>query len=252
MKSVYEVLSKRKRIPKGKFTEKHNFIFGRGEAENVLIWMLIGHRDDTQLLRRVIHGQVHHSIELRLCFQNVSNFAVVFDLTTFGSSFAFFKHHAITTSSTSACNQIGDDGEEHGEFHCGRMVHLLSLNGVGVTATSRQLKEENIVSLAPLEFCVVSCDVLCPTSVKNETDFLTMMKSISFTLTIQSANQKSGEREATVSAKSPSKPALSSTASVSTSSATVHCFEESVVWDHYMELPGRVVLLRDKPLSIAA
>lgn len=57
MKSVYEVLSKRKRIPKGKFTEKHNFIFGKGEAENVLIWMLIGHRDDTQLLSRLIHGQ---------------------------------------------------------------------------------------------------------------------------------------------------------------------------------------------------
>lgn len=159
----------------------------------------------------------------------------------------------MATSSTSATHQhYNQIGEEQGEFHCGKMVHLLSLNGVGVTATSRGLKEKNIVSLAPLEFCVVSCDVLCPTSVKNETDFLTMMKSISFTLTIQSANQKSGESEATDSAKSPSRPALPSTASVSTSSATVHCFEESVVWDHYMELPGRVVLLRDKPLSIAA
>jgi len=57
MKSVYEVLSKRRRIPKGKFTEKHNFIFGKGDAENVLIWMLIGHRDDTQLVRRVNHGR---------------------------------------------------------------------------------------------------------------------------------------------------------------------------------------------------
>ena len=196
---------------------------------------------------------MHHSIELRLCFQNVSNFAVVFDLASFGSSFSFFTHHAmssIATSSTSACgtthrhyNQVGDGDEEHGEFHCGRMVHLLSLNGVGVTAISRGLKEENIVSLAPLEFCVVSCDVRCPTSVKNETDFLTMMKSISFTLTIQSETQKT-----TDSAKSISRQAL---ASVSTSSAMVHCFEESVVWDHYMELPGRVVLLREKPLSIA-
>lgn len=192
---------------------------------------------------------MHHSIELRFCFQNVSNFAVVFDLATFGSSFSFFTHHAmpsISTSSTSACGSAHHHGNgEDGEFHCGRMVRLLSLNGVGATSMSRWRNEENIVSLAPLEFCVVSCDVRCPTSVKNETDFLTMMKNISFALTIQSAAQTRGDRDATDSGKSSSSSLLRE------SSATVHCFEESVVWDHYMELPGRVVLLRDKPLITA-
>ena len=198
---------------------------------------------------------VHHSIELRLCFQNVSNCAVVFDLAYFGSSLSFFTYHSMSSIpplSMSACienshqhnNQNGNDLEEHAEFHCDRMVRLLSLNGAGVSC---RVKEETLLSLGPLEFCVLSCDVQCPTSVKNETDFLTMMRSISFALTVQSAAPLNRGRE---SADSSLLPLLS--ASRREVHAAVHVSEESVVWDHYLELPGQVVLLRDKPFSSAS
>ena len=51
MKTVYQTLAKRSRIPRGKFTDKFCFIFGKGEKSGIQSWLLVGHRNNTELVR---------------------------------------------------------------------------------------------------------------------------------------------------------------------------------------------------------
>jgi hypothetical protein len=58
-KNVYSQLSKRRRIPRGKFSETYNFIFGIGEGNGMLVWLLVGHRSNAQLMNipdRTVQG----------------------------------------------------------------------------------------------------------------------------------------------------------------------------------------------------
>ena len=181
---------------------------------------------------------VKHIIELRICLQNIRNCNVLFNIGDFGSSFLFHTYNADSDDysnnsyvrwNSSSNNEFKND-EREASFFCGR-VRLISRNGGNNSSF-----ENDELSLGPLEYCVLACDVHCPATVTNETDFLAMMQSISCEFQIKPsvarADMKGARTETEFSVRE-----------------WIHLVDESEVWNHYMELPGGVVLLRDKPLN---
>eukprot|EP01038_Epipyxis_sp_PR26KG_P006009 gene6009-8278_t len=78
------------------------------------------------------------------------------------------------------------------------------------------------IVLGPLDYAIIALTIVCPQEVIYETDFLSMMESI------------------TICAKSSDGQDVK---------VSGNFYDENYISEHYLELPGGVVLLRDKPAN---
>jgi hypothetical protein len=165
-------------------------------------------------------------IELRFCLQNISNCAVYLHPDTFASSLSFVTYNGEEEQSSSEhFNGLNHKiGEALFSVLESRIIGFNGLDFVG-----------NRCVLGSLQFAVLSCHVRCSSEVRTEADFLTMLKFISFRLPIPTSSRR--------------EPSLEDSSGVKFLSVTIEVFDEDKIWDHYLMLPGGVVLLRDKPLT---
>lgn len=308
MKDTYRSLLQRLKIPRGKYTEKFNHVFGKGRANGVCSWVLIGHSDNARLRPR----RGRNVVTLRVCILNTRNAAVTLDLSpdaavpligirsiedgwSVGAQ-ADGRELEVEMSDGGCESEIGSAGNSSftarrtGSLLKASNFTLLAKNGITVCAFPGQLFTE----LNPLDSCVIECEICCSTNVRYESDFLAMIRGVQVTLCAESnlgsfakhpcnntmvevyggdaPNQMDALCSGWSSCESsemsvwqsscenfdfrslvPShrwvtspKPLLSSKSLLEVMIPTV---VEHEIWDFYMELPGGVVLLRDKPLS---
>ena len=80
------------------------------------------------------------------------------------------------------------------------------------------------IKLGTMDYCVLSLEVICPSDIHYETDFLARAASVGFSGLVNTI--KNG---VSISFKLDVESEF---------------FDESYIWDYYMELPGGLVLLR--------
>jgi len=155
MKDVYQLLAARNRIPKGKYTLQHNYIFGSSQSQGISTWVLLRHNDVNARVYRSIDG-AHCWINVRICVQNVYHSSIEMDLNNL--------------SNIRFCNESND------AFAVRRVV-LISLNGSVCSDTDTRIRGDRL-RLSALQFGVLQCEVWCPPAVVYETDFLAMVDEL--------------------------------------------------------------------------
>ncbi|KAJ1427840.1 hypothetical protein B484DRAFT_450122 [Ochromonadaceae sp. CCMP2298] len=210
MKDAYHTLDFRRRIPKGRFTEKFNYVFGSGRAgvgQGLSAWVLLGHTSNAKLRRLSPTKKV---IGLRLCVQNTSAGLLSLDLSDTSSLLSVL-----------ALPGDDDDAERAGMTACN--FRLIARNGKISNSAEKECH------LAMLDFVVISCDVLCPEKVEFETDWLAMVSDVQV-----------AAHDCLPCA--PHSPRARMT-------ATCKLLEEDEIWNYYDEVVTGVILLRDRPLT---
>lgn len=204
-KVAYQIMSFRHKIPRGIFTEKHNTIFGSTSSSGCEAWILIGHRSNTSLRRNgVVDDVTNNFIELRVCLQNVYNGMISLPLSR--NNFAMI------------CRTEEDQSLQK---MCVNNVSVLGVNGVRKDISA---ESDFDLKLGPLDSAVLSVQVCCPQDMEFETDFLARADSISIKLNMCKPHfPHTLGRELVLKAK---------------------FVDEETVWESYVELPGRVILLR--------
>ena len=205
-KVAYQIMTFRHKIPRGIYTEKHNTIFGSTHSMGCEAWILIGHRSNTSLRRNgVVDYQASNYIELRVCIQNVYNGLLSIPLDR--------KNFAMI------CRTEEDLSLQK---MCVNHVSILGVNGLRRETSS---ESDFDLKLGPLESAVVSVQVCCPHDMEFETDFLARADSFSIKLNICKPKFPFlAKKEVVLKAK---------------------FVDEETVWESYVELPGRVILLRN-------
>eukprot|EP00349_Pseudokeronopsis_sp_Brazil_P004424 CAMPEP_0202961634 /NCGR_PEP_ID=MMETSP1396-20130829/5705_1 /ASSEMBLY_ACC=CAM_ASM_000872 /TAXON_ID= /ORGANISM="Pseudokeronopsis sp., Strain Brazil" /LENGTH=274 /DNA_ID=CAMNT_0049681613 /DNA_START=22 /DNA_END=846 /DNA_ORIENTATION=+ len=162
-KDVYRMLNLRNQIPEGKFSGKLMNIFAHGsKLHSASAWVMIGH-GNSALLRSVQHeNREWNVIEVRLCFQNLSQ--------------------------SNICLPLGPESIRMTAFHSDELVNdeLLTSNYRMLAFNGNRMDKSagvNEVYLKPYEFVVISFSSFCPLSVDNEPDFLTMIERFSVLFT---------------------------------------------------------------------
>jgi hypothetical protein len=160
-KVAYQILSMRKTIPRGIFTEKFNTIFGRGRTFGCSSWILVSHRPNTTLRRVVVQGGECTIIDLRLCVQNICSGFIAIDAS---------KHSSFEVTYRS----------EDGSLHRAPVLdtRVIALNGKRIEGEKRAL-----IELGQLDFTVIAMSVACPLDMEFETDFLTRAEQLTVTAT---------------------------------------------------------------------
>lgn len=201
-------------------------------------------------------NSVWHRIELRICVQNIFNHMATIDLEEFCQSFTFCTYKSYPESGVSSPN-VAMGYESNGfdrKFSCVN-VKVMSTNGLEYVPFQKNKmihhsSQSTVLNLGPFDFAVLSCGIICPPCVRNETDFLTMMNKITFQVSIRKGTKYDTKHPfeskslAPYSATNGAHDALDIETSI-----PIELFDESTIWDHYLELPGGIVLLRDRPLS---
>lgn len=205
-KVAYQIMTFRHKIPRGIYTEKHNTIFGSTHSMGCEAWVLIGHRSNTSLRRNgLVNDLTSNYIELRVCIQNVCNGLLSIPLDR--------KQFAMI------CRTEEDQSLQK---MCVNHVSILGVNGLRRESSS---ETDFDLKLSPLESAVVSVQVCCPHDMEFETDFLARADSLSMKLHICTPNFPFlVKKEVVLKAK---------------------FVDEDTVWESYVELPGRVILLRN-------
>jgi hypothetical protein len=216
MKDAYHLLDFRKRIPKGKFTEKYNYIFGSGRAQSLSAWVMLGHTSNAKL--RWL-SPTQKAIGLRLCVQNTSAGLLSLDLSC---------DSAMLNVQTLPGGEGDDDDDTEGICLPVFNFRILARNGAFVPES----KGEKECRLAALDFVVLSCDVLCPVEVEYETDFLAMVEHVQVSA-----------RDCLPCAPHSPRPGRKSL------TATCKLIEEEEIWNYYEEIVSGLILLRDRPVT---
>jgi hypothetical protein len=221
-KYAYAILQRRKKLPKGSYTDsQRNATFGFGRAGGCDCWILIGHRPNTAANQILVRGQQVRSIEFRVCFQNVYNGKVTLNLNETLARF----HHL-------------DDQYDLKEAET--LNHkIIALNG------NRVAVSDPVVTLKQLEFAVISFDVICPRDVYHETDLLSMSRKLTvhWDLCDRCDGRIAHAHDRTSSLR---KREALTPANYKISKVICKFIDEAQIWDLYTELPGNVVLLRSE------
>ena len=205
-KFAYQILTFRRRMPRGVFTDKKNIPFGRGNLDGCLTWILVAHKADSRLC---VVNPTTNSITMHVCIQNVylSNVVVALSEQTFGTNL-----------------RCDDNSVE--KLSILRPPQLLAKNGSKKTDE----KGHTAIHLHALQNIVVAVDIGCPPDVVFETDFLSRVVDFSVHLElVPSGNDlciKQAEQHALI--------------------VDNVFVGEDEVWEHFMELPGGAILLRSE------
>lgn len=212
MKHTYKVLWHRMRIPFGRYTERFNYIFGKGRSSTASCWVTIRHTNNTELYNStvLIDGSkvTKHLVDVRFCVQNLADSPLFIDLSK--------PHHTMKVF----CLNIDEDQDN---------FEVISINEVarnGSAVSNSLLESYSRCCLNPLEFVVLQCKVSSPAWIKYESDFLSIIGKIQLIAKYPSTDTKIENHIVLEAAM----------------------ISEEEVWEYYIELPGGVVLLRDKPL----
>jgi hypothetical protein len=197
---AYRLMTWKHRVPRGIYTEKHNIVFAEGKGVGCECWILLAHRTSTRL--RHIDG-VNNSIELRICIQNITHKVLSVPLN--GPSFEIL------------CRTGTHDVDDLPVSK----VKAVALNGQKIQELTTQKTKKSRIELNPLEFVVLSLEVICPADMEFETDFLARAKRL--TLQANAGHSATHPQQVLIEAK---------------------FIDEDVVWDHYVSLPGGAILLR--------
>lgn len=228
MKDMYSLLHYRKQIPDGKFTSKQNFVFGKGQTQGILAWLVVAPSTNA-ILRPVSHqGQIVHKMELRFCIQNIQHEFVKLSVSEDFVSIECIasediKDGRLHTSSfrlLSKNGQIANPSTPSIESSMSRAM----ISGES-TSMKQQEVGEDVLTLRLLDYAVISCQVYCPDSVESEPDLLTMLTKLEFHF---KASQVSHNMDVDV--------------------AVIRMTDEEV-WSQYVSLPSGVVMLRDKSVN---
>lgn len=213
MKYTYRMLWQRMRIPRGRYTERFNYIFGKGRNSNVSCWISLGHSSNAELynLSADINGvsTAARCVDMRLCIQNLGSNQLIIN----------YLDPQQTVNLTCLDQEQEDDVDQ--QSLTVTTINEIARNGQTVSSP----KHSSMSCLNPLEFIVLSCKVQCPPWVRYETDFLSMMDRIELKIN-HAANDNTRGGDVVTATMIP----------------------ENEIWEYYIELPGGVVLLRDKPL----
>jgi hypothetical protein len=197
---AYRLLAKRQKVPRGVFTEKHNKCYGAGRSRGIDCWLFIKHSSSS---RPYVTKSGVPVIYVRLCVQNVNNVAFLFRPSSIETA---FRTESI-------------DIYEPLTLLSSRIVAFNGLKFMAAdTAGGRDSDADNLV-LGPLDFCVALLQLVVPTDITYETDFLARIAWVDL-------HGKCGSGE----------------------DLTVRCniIDEHDIWESYVELPGGVVLHRDE------
>lgn len=238
MKHTYRMLRQRMRIPCGRFTERFNYIFGKGSRSLRSCWLTLGHTTDARLtpVPATPHRPAKHRIEIRLCVQNVGGRPIVIDLSQPENTVQLFCF---------------DDGKDTHDGYTpmdeqARDTDALEVASIAVIARNGTPVDGDAhtahCDINPLDFVVLSCKVLCPTWVHYETDFLSMLERVKLRTHSWTSDTPSTATSSSAAAASDKMSVIES------SDVDIVMAPEDEVWEYYIELPGGVVLLRDKPL----
>lgn len=210
MKDAYRILNVRNKIPRGKYTDTFNFLFGKGRNSGIRGWLLLAHTENARLQNTFYNGLPVNSLEIRICIQNIDHPLLSLSLMDKKS----IKFHVIGENS--------DDDDLNFRI---RNMKLIAKNGVPAS------EEKNLVSANPLDFFVISFEVLIPQhmEVQHESDFLAMVDKISLNLNVCHPTRPWEYR--------------------SRKKLDIDVIDERTIWEYYVELPSGVVLLRDRPLN---
>jgi hypothetical protein len=217
MRNVYRMLSHRIFLPRGRYTEKHNYIFAKAKREGICGWSLVGHTANARLRSDPSHN--FHVIDLRIGIQNAHHGLVAIDISPQG------------LLSTIVFNSLSCEEDFEHSFCYPVKANVVAFNGVPTDKTSSDVdKTDAVVYLGPLDFVLLSIEVMCPQWMVHETDFLSSMRSVDIKTRVVAPIFPFDRclREITVS------PAF---------------LDEDKIWDYYEELPGGIVLLRGKPVN---
>ena len=233
MSALYILLASRMLIPKGKFTNRHNYVFAKGRHEGVGIWLLFGHTANARLRLVDFHGKLQHKIELRLGFQNINNRLVSLDLSPMDLQnlikFQFRGPEVDYYEQGPLMNFMAIDAKVIYRNECAEKTYRR-----GEANNLAKDHSKYIVPLRAFDFILVSFVLLCPTSIENEVDFLHCVKSIEINTSIQ--------REVFPEfLKSHCK--RNNIENINTNIACKLLDEDKIV-DYYEYLPGNVVLLK--------
>jgi hypothetical protein len=204
-KVAYQIMSVRHKIPRGVYTEKHNTIFGSTNSSGCEAWITIGHRSNASLrINGAPYNTTNNFIELRVCIQNVHNGLISVPLDT--KNFAMICR----TEENQSLQKM-----------CITNVCVVGLNGLRKETSD----EDNFdVRLGPLESAVIAVQVSCPQDMEFETDFLARADSFGIKMNAcKPCFPHNPIKEVVLKAK---------------------FVDEDTVWESYLELPGRVILLR--------
>lgn len=164
-------------------------------------------------LAHAVDARVHGTIELRVCVQNVLN-----DLATIALSDVrvLFNTHSQDTQNCSLSE-----------------LRPTLLSAIARNGSKLPLDDGSpIIALHGSEFVVLRCRLHCPSDVRNEVDFLARAHSVRLSIVISNYRHHS---------------ACVETAKIS---LTILFNDEMAVWDHFVELPGGVVLLNTNAVDV--
>jgi len=221
--NAFELASRRQRIPYGIYTSSpygDNIIFARGRKIGIDIWLLVNHTPDALLRTSSAEQQESLSlqqrrryIDLRLVVQNFGNDSIAVD--TAGGARSSYRSSG------------GDDKHIRSE-----PLDLIACNGQKCQRGSGNYdSNNNFATIGRYDCHVYSCHLYCalpPSSsssagnvddvVGNELDFLTITSQVSVVVSAWGRNWE----------------------------LAAELVDEAEVAESYLQLPGGVVLLREK------
>lgn len=217
-KHSYALLHKHMRLPKGSYSEvQRNTTFGSGRAGGCDCWVSIGHKSNTRASQTFLGGRRIRSIEFRVCFQNVYNGSVTLNLD---GRFVQFD--------------VLDDKSQLKEVETFNH-RIIAMNGHKVARPSP------VVCLKQLEYAVIAFDVCCPKDVQHETDMLLMAHKLAVYWDQCQRGNLVDAHDIPASLKRHTE-----LSQVNNRVTQLDCkfIDEATIWEHYVELPGRSILLR--------
>jgi len=231
-KSVFRLMSKRRKVPNGVYTDRRHRHFGTGRASGVDAWLFLG--DNRNARGRQQPGlNAGLMMELRVCVQNTSN-----------SLFRF----------SPAALMVRARSETRGVLEELSVVQprLVALNGhkvVEPSSSSAFSEGSDELHLAPFFFAVVALSVSCPGDVVFETDLLARLHSLS----VRGLRRRPAVRlvdavrgHGKASSAFPVSGAMRTTQpEVERLEVTVLVHDEHKFMEQFVELPGGVVLRKD-------
>ena len=268
MKHGFKTLVRRLKMPKGSFSEKFRYVFGKVHYSGMSCWIMLGHTKDSQLKAVPKCNDVHvatHGVEVRLCIQNIHNDSVTIDLDSPSNTMLFpcpygediSKNISLDLANVSMNVQVpSQGGSDHTSVESSgsqpslldystlvaTKIRVLAKNGNAVAPSDKQ---PYVCELRPLDSVVLSCDVTCPDSVEHEVDFLSMLDTVELHLRTKHSSYSRAAQAATDGIEGTS---MNNENEVL---LKVPIIPEAEIWNFYEEMSSGVILLRDKPLNEA-
>lgn len=278
----HDIFAWKKRIPTGLYsTPKNVIVFGHGRSMGCEGWVLVAHTHNTKL-HNINYPNLLPHIELRICLQNTDNNMLYFQLSnnsfditdeaqkamSAGRNFQFHvnKVQLIAKNGHKVTDDISFNVNSKSllSSHSSSTVSLssqlsnrsldtcISSNSVHPWPKTMLKSDESVIALRQYEYIVVSLHVQVLRSVEataannlddemieHEIDFF----SIARYLKINSLYPSHSATAATT-ADGFLPHSLPSGKSISTCSLVCQFLDEMDLWEHYIELPGKVILLR--------